>query len=369
MKTFYSIGVLCTLALFAAVPLASAQAPNPASSPPSDVAITPLSVMGVVTSFTPETRQVTVKTNAGNEVVVTLNDATEFMRIPPGEKTKDKFIKIAPTDFAVGDMVFARGRMSADRKNLPAREFYVMSKGDIALKRDREREDWRTRGLSGTVTALSTEKKEITVDARTAEGVKPIVLSVSETTSFRRYAPDSIRFDDAKPSSSSEIKVGDQLRARGSKSADGTHFTPDEIVSGSFQTIGGNITEIKVDTKEIKINDVQSHQLVTVVVSNDSTMRRLTPELLNALTQPKQGAQPPNAKGTGDVQEMFDQLPAVTLQDLKVGDEILVSSTKSAEPTRVTAIAIVNGVGPLLQSAKSGRGPAVSLGAMSLGGP
>ncbi|HEY6248162.1 MAG TPA: DUF5666 domain-containing protein [Pyrinomonadaceae bacterium] len=369
MKKFYSIGVLCTLALFAAVPLISAQAPNPAGSPPSDTAITPLSVMGVVTSFTPESRQITVKTKAGNEVVVTVNDSTEFLRIPPGEKTKDKFIKITPTDFAVGDMVFARGRMSEDRKNLPAREFYVMSKGDIALKRDREREEWRTRGLSGTVNALNAEKKEITVDARTAEGVKPIVISVSETTTFRRYAPDSIRFGDAKPSSYSEIKVGDQLRARGNKSADGTHFTPDEIVSGAFQTIGGSVTEIKTESREIKINDVQSHQAVTIVVSNDSTMRRLTPELLNALTPPKQATPQSNTKSTGDLQEMFDQLPAVTLADLKVGDEILVSSTKSADPGRVTAIAIVTAVGPLLQSAKSGRGPAVALGAMSLGGP
>jgi hypothetical protein len=195
------------------------------------------------------------------------------------------------------------------------------------------------------------------------------VLAVSDKAILRRYAPDSIRFNDAKPSSFSELKVGDQLRARGNKSAGGTHFTPDEIVSGAFQTIGGNITEINVDKKEIKIDDVQSHQIVTVVVSSDSTMRRLTPDLLNALTPPKQGTPAPNAKASADLQEMFDQLPAVNLQELKTGDAILVSSTKSAEPTRVTAIAIVSGVGPLLQSAKSGRGPAVALGAMSLGGP
>jgi len=369
MKKFPSIGVLCTLIFFAAVLVVSAQAPSPTNSPPTDPAITPLSVMGVVTTFSAETRQVLVTTKAGSQVSVTLSDATEFMRIPPGEKTKDKFIKIAPTDFAVGDMVFARGRMSDDRKTLPAREFYVMSKGDIAGKRDREREDWRARGLSGTVTALNTEKKEMTVDARTPDGVKPIVISVSESTTLRRYAPDSIRFDDAKPSSFSELKVGDQLRARGTRSADSSHFTPEEIVSGAFQTIGGNITEIKPEAKEIKINDVQSHQVVTIVVSNDTTMRRLTPELLNALTPPKQGTPPPNAKGTGDLQEMFDQLPVVKLEDLKVGDEILISSTRSNEPNRVTAIAVVSGVGPLLRSGNSGRSPAVALGAMSLGGP
>ena len=75
------------------------------------------------------------------------------MRIPPGEKTKDKFIKIEPTDFGMGDSVFARGRMSEDRKSMPALEFYVMSKGDIAEKRERERNEWRTRGIAGTISA------------------------------------------------------------------------------------------------------------------------------------------------------------------------------------------------------------------------
>jgi hypothetical protein len=87
-------------------------------------------------------------------------------------------------------------------------------------------------------------------------------------------------------------------------------------------------------------------------------MRKLTPEMVAALS-----------KGSGDLQEMFDQLPTFTLQDLKPGDVILISSTKGADPARVTAIAVVSGVGPLLQNSQTRRATAVSLGAMSLGGP
>ncbi len=367
MQKLYSCLALCIL-LLCASHNASAQAPaTPANN---DTAITPLSVMGVVTSFTPETQLVVVTTASGNRINVQLSERTEFMRIPPGEKTKDKFIKISPTDFAVGDMVFARGRLSEDRVNLPAREFYVMSKGDIANKRDKEREEWRTRGISGTVSAVNPTTKEITVDARTAEGTKPIVVATTEKTKFRRYAPDSVRFSDAKSSSFDDLKVGDQFRALGTKSADGAKFTPDEVVSGSFQTIGGAITEVNVDTKEIKLTDVQSQQVVTVVIGKDSSLKRITPELLSALTPPKPGSTPPaTASKNTDLQEMFDQLPALTLQELKVGDSILVSSSKSSEPARVTAIAVVSGVGPLLQSGQAGRSPAVALGAMSLGGP
>jgi hypothetical protein len=355
--------VLCAIVFFA-----SATAHNAQTTP--DSAITALSVMGVVSDLKPDTRQVIVTTAAGNQVTVTVSDRTVYMRIPPGEKTKDKFIKIAPTDFALGDSVFARGRMSEDRKSMPALEFYVMSKGDIAEKRERERGEWSKRGISGTISAINAETKEITVDARTAEGPKPIIVATTAETKFRRYAPDSVRFDDAKSGTFADVKAGDQLRALGTKSADGARFTPEEIVTGSFQTISGTITEIDAEKKEIKIKDLQSQQPVTIALSKDSSMRKLTPEMVAALS-PAPGAKPDAAKpkGSGDLQEMFDQLPTFTLQELKPGDVILISSTKGADPARVTAIAVVSGVGPLLQNSQTRRATAVSLGAMSLGGP
>lgn len=370
MKKFASISVLCAFVWLASAS-ARAQTNNPAAPPASDPAITSLSVMGVVSDLKPDARQVIVTTAAGSQVAVTLSDRTVFMRIPPGEKSKDKFVKIEPTDFGMGDSVFARGRVSEDRKSMPALEFYVMSKGDIAEKRERERDQWRTRGIAGTISALNPDTKEITIDSRTAEGPKPVVIAASADTKFRRYAPDSVRFGDAKPSSLAELKVGDQLRALGTKNADGSRFTPEEIVSGSFQTISGSVTEIDAEKKEIKIKDLQSQQVVTIVVSKDSSMRKLTPEMVTALTpgKPESSTAKTPTKAGGDLQEMFDQLPALTLQELKPGESILISSTKGADPARVTAIAVVSGVGPLLQNSQGGRASAVSLGAMSLGGP
>lgn len=376
MRKFGSITVLCAIALFASAFPLSAQTSAP--SPASDPAITALSVMGVVSELKTDTRQVIVTTAAGNQVTVTLGDRTVYMRIPPGEKTKDKFIKINPTDFGVGDSVFARGRMTDDRKSMPALEFYVMSKGDIAQQRERERDEWAKRGIAGTISAVNADTKEITIDSRSAEGPKPVVIATTAETKFRRYAPDSVRFGDAKPSAIGDLKPGDQLRALGTKSTDGAKFSAGEIVTGSFQTIGGAITEVNTEKQEIKINDVNSKQPVTIVVSKDSLMRRLTPELLSAL-MPQQAetksaeksptSTAPPAKGSGDLQEMFDQLPALSLAELKPGESILISSTKGADPARVTAIAVVSGVGPLLQNSQGGRPAAVSLGAMSLGGP
>ena len=76
MRKFGSIRVLCVLALLASASVLKAQTTAPAPDP----AITSLSVTGVVTDLKTDTRQIIVKTAAGNEVTVTLSDRTTFMR-------------------------------------------------------------------------------------------------------------------------------------------------------------------------------------------------------------------------------------------------------------------------------------------------
>ncbi len=73
----------------------------------------------------------------------------------------------------------------------------------------------------------------------------------------------------------------------GQRAPTAARFTPEEIVTGAFQTISGAITEIDAEKKEIKIKDLQSQQPVTIVVSKDSSMRTLTPEMVTALTPAK----------------------------------------------------------------------------------
>jgi hypothetical protein len=113
-----NLRVLCALALLAGATALQAQTSNP---PTNDPAITALSVMGVVSELKPDAHQVIVTTAAGSQVTVTLSDRTVYMRIPPGEKTKDKFIKIAPTDFATGDSVFARPHVRRSKEHARAR--------------------------------------------------------------------------------------------------------------------------------------------------------------------------------------------------------------------------------------------------------
>ena len=59
-----------------------------------------------------------------------------------------------------------------------------------------------------------------------ASGLKTIKVPMTPTTIVRRYSGESVRFEDAQTSTMAAIQPGDQLRVRGTKSADGTRFRP-----------------------------------------------------------------------------------------------------------------------------------------------
>jgi co-chaperonin GroES (HSP10) len=376
----------------------------------TDPAITATRVFGKITEINAPAGEVTVKTDAGSVVSVKLSEKTTYERMPVGETDRTKAVKIALTDITVGDGVYARGYVSEDRKSVPAQQVIVVSQSDIAKKQDKERLEWRQRGISGIIESLNPQTKEITLTTRAAEGPKPVVLPVTDKVKMRRYAPDSIKFSEAKKSSWEDLKVGDQLRAKGDKSADGARFTPEEVVTGSFRTIGGAITAVDPATGEIKLSDMQSKQPLVVVVRKDSTLKRVPPEFMQMMaaggpggpgaggpppagaTSPQGGARPPaggapagaggpqgapggpggGAPGGGfDIQRMIDNLPATTLAELKPGEMVLLLSTSGADPARVTAITLVSGVGPIfaMLQAKQG-GPAnrpPNLGTINLG--
>ena len=110
-----------------------------------------------------------------------------------------------------------------------------MKGADVKARQQQELEDWRKRGVGGLVSAVDTAGGTISVSTMAMGGQKTVVVKVSQNTIVRRYAPDSVRFDDAKPGLLDEIKPGDQLRARGTRAPDGAEIAAEEIVSGAFE--------------------------------------------------------------------------------------------------------------------------------------
>lgn len=380
---------LIALALALAPAGAGAQAAAPAlaqqGAAGTDRDIKPTSVLGDVTAINAEAQGLAVKTASGHSVLVMLSDKTAFKRAQPGATNLEGATEIKLSDVAVGDRVFAYGRVSPDQKSVPAQLVVVMTKADIAKKQEHDRAEWQRRGVWGNVTAVNPATKEITISTRTREGVKPVVIAAAgEKIDFRRYAPDSVKFADAKPSSFDEVKVGDMVRALGERSADGSKFTPEEVVSGSFRTIIGTVASVDAANNQVKITPNGQKQPLTIVLNDSSNLRRLDPmmgQMLAFMAMRGAGSGPgasgggfggqggrrgaggpPEGGGEGqggqrrmmmggggfDIQEMIDRQPQATLAELKPGDVIIVSSTAGADPTRLTAITVLAGAEQLL---------------------
>ena len=71
-----------------------------------------------------------------------------------------------------------------------------------------------------------------------------------------------------------------------------------------------------------------------------------------------------------DIAAGRNELPKVTLADLKPGTMIVVSSTVGADPTRITAIQLVSNIGPIvaMMTRRPGAGGAGAGGLGALGG-
>jgi len=334
--------------------------------------------IGEVKSIDAASKLVTIKTDAGSAVMVLYTDRTTYKKLAPGETSLTKATDITFADVSEGDRIWARGTVAEDRQSVSAIQIVVMSKGDIAKKQEAERLEWRRRGILGVIQTLKAESKEITITSRTMAGTQSVIIPVSDKTEMRRYAPDSIKFSDAKASSFGELKVGDQLRALGDRAPDGTHFTPQKVVTGSFRTVAGTVTAVDPATGEIKIKDLEKKQALTIIIKHDAVLRKFPPASeLGAMMGGRPGGGPggpapqsgqpqgnpprqggpggpagpngPRAGGGGpNINDMLERLPIISVADVKVGDTIIVSSTQGVDPTRLTAIALVSGADTLL---------------------
>jgi hypothetical protein len=302
-------------------------------------------VIGEVTALDAQFRQISIRTDQGEAVTVAISDSTTFRKVPAGAQDLTKATRIAPTDVGAGDRILAIGQRSDDQKRVEARSVIVMSRSDLAQKRQSEQEQWHRRGLSGTVATVDPATNTFTLKS----GQKNIMVQLSGKAEFLRYAPDSVKFSDALPSSLAEIKVGDQVRVLGDKSSDGTSLAAERIVSGSFRQIAATISSVNAAAGEIVVKDLANKKTLTIRVNSDSTMRRLPPPVAASLARRYQrGAAPGSGPAGEDPGQMLDRLPAMPLAELKAGDAIMLSSTMGSDPARVTAVMLLAGVEPLL---------------------
>ena len=350
----------------------------------------------------------TLSQDSGPDIAVTVEPNARLLRIAPGAKDLKDASPIQLQDLQVGDRVRVRGQAVGEGIN--ALEVIAMARTDLEAKRQQEQQDWQKRGTGGLVSAVDPATATVTISTTSLGGKKQIAIHTTKTTLFRRYAEDSVKFDDAKPGTLAEIHPGDQLRARGDKNADGSELTADEIVSGSFRNVAGTVNSVDASAGTVSVQDLLTKKPILVKITSQSQMHKLPPEMAQVMAMRLKGTVPagmPGAgargassgtapagahpegamaggtgqgggngggmgagagmrRGGGDFQQVLNRMPAVTLADLHKGDAVLIVATQGSA-TGATAITLLSGVEPILQAAPSAS-QAMMLTPWSLGG-
>jgi uncharacterized protein YciI len=358
-------------------------APNPATRP-----------VGTIKTISGKT--IVLTTDAGPEVTVQVQDDARLVRVEPGEKDLKNAAPLQLQDLQAGDRILVRGKMADDGKTVLGASVIAIKSADIAAKQAHERDEWQRHGVGGLVKSVDTAAGVITISTNALGVAKDVAVQTSKQTVLRRYASNSVKFDDAKPAPIDQIKVGDQLRARGTRNTDGTQLTADEVVSGTFRNIAGTVNSIDASAGTITVMDLVAKKPVTVKVTADTQLRKLSLPIAQGIAlrlkggaadapagtagtasgsapakptdKPAgsqsggQGGQAGGAGGagrpgasaggarSGDLGQMLSRMPAATLADLQKGDAVMIVTTEGTQEGGATAITLLAGVEPLLQA-------------------
>ena len=340
---------------------------------------------------------ITLTTDSGSEITILIQPSTRLLRMELGQTDLKQATPIQLQDLQVGDRLLAGGTASDDGKSVTATSAAVMKKADVAAKQERDREDWQKRGVGGVVKAVDAGTGTITLSTGALGTSNALAVLASKDTVIRRYAPDSVKFDDAKPSTLDQIKPGDQLRARGTKSADGKELAAEEIVSGTFRNVAGTVVATDAGNNTVTLQDLVTKRPVTMKITDESQLRKLPPMMAQRIAMRLKGgapngpagaanaagppaparasAVPEGSGGAGfrqggapDFQQMLNRMPAVTLADLHKGEALMVVATEGSAEVPSTAIILLTGVEPILRAAPSQASTILSPWNLSAGG-
>lgn len=331
--------------------------------------------LGTVTAINGNT--LSIKTGQGDQQVQVPASA-DLKRVEPGQTSLSAAVAMQFSELAVGDRVLVWIDPNSPAGSPQAARLVAIKAGDLAKKREQEAAEWQN-GVAGLVKSVDPATGTIVIGTGAGPALHITTIHISNSTMLKRYAPASVNYAEAQPAPLAAIHVGDQLKARGTKSDDGKEITADEVVSGSFRNISGVIASLDPPNFTFTLKDLATKKMVTVKVPEDAQMRELPERMAQLLAARLKGTAPAGggqggaarsekegaengAAGAGagfrqhgggamDAQQIFSRAPEIHFSDLKKGDAVMLVAT--AGDSQATAITLVGGVEPLLEAPAS----------------
>ncbi len=323
--------------------------------------------LGTITTISGDT--LTIKTDAGEEHQVQVPSTAQLRRIEPGQTDLSKAQPLEFSSLAAGDRVLVNLDPNVASGTPQALRIIAIKHADVARMQEADIEAWN-QGVHGLVQSVDPAAGVVVVNVRTGAQTKSVAVDTTKSTVFKRYAPGSVRFDQAQPAPIDAIHPGDQLWARGARSADGASIDATGIVSGSFKSIPGTVLSVDTSASTVTVKDLVTKKPATIHITPDSQLRRLDDNIATMIAARLKGGQA-SAGGRGanggagggqrsfrqganggqgrmDLEAVLDRAPVIQLNTLKKGDAVMIVGTEGA--SGVNAIKLLAGVEPLLEA-------------------
>ena len=344
--------------------------------------------LGTVTAISGDT--LTVKTDSGQVNQVEVTASAQLKRIAPGQTDLSKAEPLDFASIATGDRVLVtldpNATGGATGPAPQALRIIAIKQADVAKKQQAEAAAWN-QGVHGLVKSVDAASGVIEVNTRVGTVTKEVTVNITKSTVLKRYAPGSVRFDQAQPAPISAIQPGDQLWARGTKNADGTAIAADGVVSGSFRSIPGTVISTDTAASTVTVKDLIAKKPETIRITADTQLRRLDSSvaaLVAARLKGSQGAAGGRPAGNGaggtggaggagggaaggaaspqrsfsqagggsagrmDLETLLERAPEIPLASLQKGEAVMIVATEDA--AGVNAVKLLAGVEPLLEA-------------------
>jgi hypothetical protein len=351
---------------------------------------------------------ITITQASGPDVVAAVQPSARILRMAPGDKDLKNAAPIQLQDLHVGDTVRVRGYQTS--AGLDALEVLVITSSAVDAVRDQLREDWQKRGVGGLVESVDASTGTITLSIPTLVSKRTVLVHTTKSTLIHRYSPDSAKPEEAKICTLQDVQVGDQLRARGTRSSDGGEISAEEIYTGVFPQLVGTVKSVDASGETLSVQDLATKKTVQLKVNADSQLHKIPAETAQrfaaAMKFAKSGATPNGAGATSaatsgnnsgtparpaggmtgaapaggmggrrmggngmasQFQHELDKAPPVTLSDLHKGDAVAILATQGSPAGAGTVVKLFSGVEPILEAAPSAS-QAMMLSPWSLGG-
>jgi hypothetical protein len=236
----------------------------------------PTRVTGSVTAVDAAAGTLKIKADDGTESSIKVTETSRKVRKPADSNDLKNAPAIELKDIVVGDRALASGSL-ADGV-ITVRTLVVMPKSDVEAKQKADAEEWAKNGTLGLVSAVDPSTNSLRLKKKADDGkLVELVVNLAEKADIKQYAPDSLKFSDAKPAQLQDISVNDQVRIKGEKSADGVTWKANAVVFGKFRLLAGTVKTVDVAKGILVIDEVDTKKPMNVSIRPETSVKKMQP--------------------------------------------------------------------------------------------